>query len=50
MSDEIIERRFKEFEEQTKPLIDFYKKSGKLCEVDAELSPIEVLNQSMKSL
>ncbi len=50
MSDEIIERRFKEFEEQTKPLIDFYKKSGKLCEVDAELSPIEVLNQSIKSL
>lgn len=50
MGDEIIERRFKEFEEQTKPLIDFYKKSGKLCEVDAELSPIEVLNQSIKSL
>lgn len=49
-NNEVIERRFKEFEEQTKPLIDFYKKRGKLCEVDAEGSPIEVLNQSIKSL
>jgi len=49
-SDEIIENRFKEYQEKTLPLVDFYKKSRKLIEIDAEGGKDDVLEKTVKRL
>ncbi len=41
----IIERRIKQFKEETQPLVNFYKKKFKICYVDAELPIESVLSQ-----
>lgn len=42
---EAIEKRLVVYHEQTEPLVDFYKKIGKLVTVNASLSPDEVVKQ-----
>ncbi len=41
-NEETMKKRLKVYEEQTKPLIDFYKKKGLYFKVNGELSPKEV--------
>lgn len=41
--DEVIEERFKEYEQLTRPLLDWYESHGvEVCDVDAERSPNQV--------
>ena len=49
-NEESLEKRLKEYREKTYPLIDFYSKSGALCEVDAEKSSKEVKESVLKCL
>jgi adenylate kinase len=46
----VINKRFDEYLEKTFPLIELYKKSRKLIEVDGESGKDEVLNSVVKSL
>ena len=49
-SDEVINKRFAEYNEKTLPLIDFYKKSRKLIKIDAGLGMDGVLKSIIKKL
>jgi len=49
-SDEIVNQRFKEYEEKTLPLVDFYEKCRKLVKVEAESGKDEVLAAVVKKL
>ena len=46
----VIENRLKVYEEQTKPLIDFYKNSGLFQSIDGDREPQEVFNDVLKAL
>ncbi len=48
---ETIKVRIKEFEERTKPLLDFFKKQGlSVNEINGSLSPVEVFEEIKKVL
>lgn len=47
---ETITKRFDNYEKETMPLIDRYKKAGILVEVDANRTPKEVLQSVLKEL
>ena len=47
---EVVKERLRVYEEQTAPLIDFYKKQGKLVSIDGEKSIEEVFEQIIKVL
>jgi adenylate kinase len=49
-SDEVIDKRFAEYNEKTFPLIDFYKKSRKLVNIDANTGREGVLKSVAKKL
>jgi adenylate kinase len=49
-SDEIIDQRFKEYEEKTLPLVDFYDKCRKLVRVQAEGGKDDVLSSVVNKL
>ncbi len=49
-SDEVIDKRFSEYNEKTFPLVDFYKKSRKLIKIDADLGMEGVLKAIVKKL
>jgi adenylate kinase len=49
-SDEIVEKRFKEYHEKTFPLLDFYQKSRKLIKVEANEGKDKVLKQVRERL
>jgi adenylate kinase len=49
-SDEVVNKRFAEYNEKTLPLIDFYKKSRKLVKIDAGLGMDGVLKAIVKKL
>ena len=49
-SDEVISKRFEEYSEKTLPLIDFYKKSRKLIDINAEGGKEDVLKKVVKRL
>lgn len=49
-NEKTIEKRFKEYEEKTLPLVDFYKKSRKLINVNANRGRERVLRQTVKNL
>lgn len=44
-SEEVVEKRFKEYHEKTFPLLDFYKKSRKLIKIEANEGKDKVLKQ-----
>lgn len=46
---EVIENRLKEYEKQTAPLIDYYKKKKVLAEVSGDLE-VDELNQALEAL
>jgi len=48
--EDVIIRRFKEYHEKTKPVIDYYRVLGKLVEVDGEGSIEEVNKRIMEKL
>jgi adenylate kinase len=41
-SEEVISKRLREYEAQTLPLVDYYRRQGRLRELDGELVPEEV--------
>jgi adenylate kinase len=45
-----IRVRMEAYEESTKPLIDFYRKSGRLITIDASGSPEEILERTLAAL
>ena len=48
---ETIKVRIKEFEERTKPLLDFFRKEGlSVNEINGSMSPVEVFEEIMKVL
>ena len=47
-SDEVISQRIQTYEEETKPLIQFY--DGKVVDIDATKQPIEVLGDIVAEL
>ena len=47
---DVINKRFDEYLEKTFPLVDLYKKSRKIIEVDGSTGKEEVLNSVVKSL
>ncbi|MBL47998.1 MAG: adenylate kinase [Roseibacillus sp.] len=47
-SDEVIAQRIETYEEETKPLIEFY--DGKVADIDATKQPIEVLSDMIAEL
>jgi adenylate kinase len=49
-SDEIIDKRFEEYNDKTLPLLDFYKKSRKLITIDANTGREGVLKSVAKKL
>lgn len=49
-SDEVVEKRFKEYHEKTFPLLDFYSKSRKLIKIDANKGKESVLKAVSKRL
>lgn len=49
-SDEVVEKRFKEYHEKTFPLLDFYSKSRKLIKIDANKGKESVLKSVSKRL
>jgi len=49
--DEVIEERFREYEQLTQPLLNWFKQHGiKVCDVDAERSPDQVHEEIMEVL
>lgn len=42
--EEVVRERLRQYHAQTEPLIDYYKKQGKLTTVDGEKSPDQVFN------
>lgn len=49
--DEVIEERFREYEQLTRPLLDWYKQHGiRICDVNAERSPDQVHDEIMQVL
>ena len=49
-SEEIVEKRFKEYHEKTFPLLDFYQKSRKLIKIEANEGKDKVLKQVRERL
>ena len=49
-SDEVVEKRFKEYHEKTFPLLDFYQKSRKLIKLEADKGKDKVLEQVKERL
>lgn len=49
-NEETLILRIKEYQDKTSPLIDFYKKQGKLVEIDANKTVDEVLKQLIDGL
>lgn len=49
-SDEVVEKRFKEYHEKTFPLLDFYQKSRKLIKIEADKGKERVLKQVKERL
>lgn len=49
-SDEVVEKRFKEYHEKTFPLLDFYQKSRKLIKIEADKGKEKVLKQVKERL
>jgi len=49
-SEKIIEKRFKDYEEKTLPLVDFYSRSRKSITVNASKTPTEVYNSIIKKI
>lgn len=49
-SDEVVEKRFKEYHEKTFPLLDFYQKSRKLIKIEANKGKERVLKQVKERL
>jgi adenylate kinase len=47
---EPVSRRFEEYNRSTAPLIDYYRQSGRLIEIDGELPVNEVFNQLLASI
>lgn len=47
---EVVEERLRVYHNQTKPLVDYYKKKGVLKQVDGTQSPEEVFNALKRSL
>jgi adenylate kinase len=47
---EPVSRRFEEYNRSTAPLIDYYRQSGRLIEIDGELPVNEVFNQLLTSI
>lgn len=45
-----INKRFKEYEEKTFPLVDFYAKSRKLIKIDAEMGKDEILQKVVERM
>ena len=48
-NDEVIHRRLVEYEEKTRPVLDFYS-ADKIERIDATMSQIRVLNEILKVL
>ncbi|MFN7064778.1 MAG: adenylate kinase [Aquificaceae bacterium] len=48
--EEVIRRRFKVYQEQTQPLIDFYKKKNMLTSLDASLRVEEVKRKLLEAI
>ena len=44
-SPETIKKRFDTFENQTKPIVEYYQKEGKIVKVNAETDPESVFNE-----
>ena len=44
--EEVIAQRLREYEAQTLPLVDYYRRQGRLRELDGELAPEEVTAQT----
>jgi adenylate kinase len=49
-SEEVVEKRFKEYHEKTFPLLDFYQKSRKLIKIEANEGKDKVLKQVRERL
>jgi adenylate kinase len=49
-SDDVVEKRFKEYHDKTFPLLDFYSKSRKLLTIKASKGKDEVLKQVRRKL
>ena len=49
-SEEVVEKRFKEYHEKTFPLLDFYQKSRKLIKIEANEGKDRVLKQVRERL
>ena len=48
-SDEVIEKRIRTYEAETKPVLEFYG-ADRVVEIDATQQPIEVLSEIIKSI
>lgn len=46
----VVRKRFKIYNQQTKPLIKYYQKKGQLCAVDAAKTPQETYKEVKKAL
>ena len=48
--EEVIAERLKAYETQTLPLVDYYRKRGRLLEVNGDLSPEKVTAEALKAI
>jgi adenylate kinase len=49
-SEEVIAERLKAYERQTLPLIDYYRRQGRLREIDGERAPEEVTAEAFRAI
>jgi adenylate kinase len=47
---ESVSKRFEEYKRSTAPLIDYYRRSGRLIEIDGELPVTEVFNKLLAAI
>jgi adenylate kinase len=48
--EEVIMKRLKAYEQQTLPLADYYRRRGRLLEVDGDLAPDDVTAEALKAI
>jgi len=49
-TEEAVRRRLQVYEEQTAPLVDYYRERGLLVSVDGDGDPDDVLNRILEAL
>lgn len=49
-TEEVISERLKSYERQTLPLIDFYRRQGRLCRVNGELPVEQVMQEIFRTI